>query len=225
MSAALKQDMSAISTLAGAPEEVRRKLEKLDVEQVVALGFAPASARETEAITETMANVVHIVRRLVETQRRESLEMIVEALVPKTPPTPNELQEAAMLARARTAVIGSGDWLTAAQVADMAQFSASNPSAQPNKWKRDGAIFAIRHHGIDYFPAYALDAHTGYRPRKAVADILKAFGAAKDGWGLAYWFMSDNSYLGGKRPKDVLAADPQPVLAAARDELEGPLHG
>jgi hypothetical protein len=138
---------------------------------------------------------------------------------------PNELKEAAMLARARTAVIESGDWLTAAQLADMAQFSSSNPSAQPNKWKRDGSIFAIRHNGIDYFPSYALDPSTGYRPRKAMSEILKTFGAAKDGWGLSYWFMSDNSFLGGQRPKDVLATAPERVLAAARDELEGSRHG
>jgi hypothetical protein len=107
----------------------------------------------------------------------------------------NELKEAAMLARARTAVIESGEWLTAAQVAEMAQFSSSNPSAQPNKWKRDGFIFAIRHNGIDYFPSYALDPHTGYRPRKSMSEIIKTLGAAKDGWGLSYWFMSDNSFL------------------------------
>jgi hypothetical protein len=37
--------------------------------------------------------------------------------------------------------------------------------------------------------------------------------------------MSDNSFLGGQRPKDVLATAPERVLAAARDELEGSRHG
>jgi len=225
MNAALEYEVAGISTLTGAPREVRERLEKFDAKQVVVLALDNASPRETEAISETMANVVHIVRSMVEKQSRESLEKIVEALVPKAPPMPNELKEATMLARARTAVIESGDWLTAAQVAGMAQFSSSNPSAQPNKWKRDGAIFAIRHNGIDYFPSYALDPHTGYRPRKAMNEIIKTFGAAKDGWGLSYWFMSDNSFLGGKRPKDLLATAPERVLAAARDELEGSLHG
>ena len=60
----------------------------------------------------------------------DALEAIVEALVPKVPPTPNELKEAAMLARARTAVIDSGDWMTAAEIAAAANFSTTNPSAQ-----------------------------------------------------------------------------------------------
>ena len=69
-----------------------------------------------------------------------------------------------MTAEARKAVLESGDWLTAAQVAGIAGFSASNPSAQPNKWKKDGQIFAVRDRGVDYFPGYALDPSTGYRP-------------------------------------------------------------
>ena len=80
--------------------------------------------------------------------------------------------------------------VTAAQVAELAGFSTSNLSAQPNKWKKEGQIFAIRHQGLDYFPAYGLDAEAGYRPLKALAPVLAVFGDAKDGWGLAYWFAS-----------------------------------
>ncbi|WP_407118280.1 hypothetical protein [Bradyrhizobium sp. LMG 9283] len=54
-------------------------------------------------------------------------------------------------------MLESGNWLTAVQIAEMAGFSASNPSAEPNKWMNDGQIFAVRHRGVDYFPGYALD--------------------------------------------------------------------
>ena len=47
----------------------------------------------------------------------------------------------------------------------------------------------------------------------------------KYGWGLAYWFASANSLLGGKRPQDVLATSPDRVLAAAADEMAGIAHG
>ena len=117
------------------------------------------------------------------------------------------------------------DWLTAAQVAELAGFSTSNLSAQPNKWKKEGQIFAIRHQGLDYFPAYGLDAEAGYRPLKPLAPVLALFGDAKDGWGLAYWFASANSFLGGKRPQDVLLKSPDRVLAAAADEMAEVAHG
>ena len=130
-----------------------------------------------------------------------------------------------MTAEARKAVLESGDWLTAAQVAGIAGFSASNPSAQPNKWKKDGQIFAVRHRGVDYFPGYALDPSTGYRPARGLARVLGVFRGRKDEWGLAYWFASVNSFLGGKRPQDLLIGQPDRVVAAAVDEVAGVLHG
>lgn len=222
---ALDHEEHGISTLAGDPDEVSRRLHQVDAEQVVAVAIARATPREAAAIAQTFASIADLVKTIVGKHHRESLEAIVEALVPKAPPTPNELKEATMLARARTAVIDSGDWMTAAEIAAVAGFSATNPSAQPNKWKREGTIFAIRHNGVDYFPSYGLDPDSGYRPRKAIASIIQTFGESKDSWGLSYWFMSANSYLGGKAPRDCLAKEPERVIAAAADEREGVLHG
>jgi len=221
---ALEREAPGMSTIAGDPEEVCRQLHRVDAEQVVAVALEHATPREAAAIAQTFASIAGLVKTIVETGHRQSLEAIVGALVPRIPPTPNELKEATMLARARTAVIESGDWMTASEIASVAGFSASNPSTQPNKWKREGAIFAIRHNGIDYFPSYGLDAGAGYRPRKAMAHVIKTFGETKDGWGLSYWFMSANSFLGGKRPRDLLALEPERVIGAAADEREGAPH-
>jgi hypothetical protein len=130
-----------------------------------------------------------------------------------------------MAADARKSVLESGDWLTAAQVAKVAGFSASNPSAQPNKWKKEGQVFAIRHRGIDYFPSYALDPAADYRPTKALAKVLAVFRGHKNDWGVAFWFGSVNSFLGGKRPQDLLISQPERVIAAAEDEVAGVFHG
>ncbi|MFJ1340097.1 hypothetical protein ACIKP7_18420 [Pseudomonas caricapapayae] len=209
-----------------APSQNSQKQTSLrQAEKVVAVALAHASPREADAIAETFASIATFVKDLVGRQHQQTLESIVEALVPKVPPTPTALKEAAMLAQARTAVLESGEWMTAAQIAGLAGFSPSNPSAQPNKWKREGAIFALRHHGVDYFPAYGLDAANGYRPLKAMAPVLARLKHNKDSWGLAYWFMSVNSFLAGKRPLDLLNSDPDRVLAAAEDELQAAMHG
>jgi hypothetical protein len=42
---------------------------------------------------------------------------------------------------------------------------------------------------------------------------------------MAYWFLSDNGFLGGKRPQDLLASAPERVIVAAMDEVEGIAHG
>lgn len=211
--------------ITGSPKEIGRRLNQLDADQVVAIGLEHVSAKEVGAIAETLARFAQLVHLGFARYERETLESLVEALVPRSPPTPTQLKEAAMQARARTAVLQEGNWLTTAQIAELAGFSASNPSAQPNKWKRDGLIFAIRHRGVEYFPGYGLDPKTDYRPLKAMAKVIETFGASKDGWGLAYWFSSANSFLGGKRPQDVLAKQPDRVAAAAADELEAVEHG
>lgn len=215
-----------IDVMIGSPKEVGLRLNQLvDADQIVAISLEHVSAREAGAIAETFAHIAQLVHLSFARHERETLESLVEALVPKVPPAPTQLKEAAMLARARTAVLQEGNWLTTAQIADLAGFSASNPSAQPNKWKRDKLIFAIRHRGIDYFPGYGLDPETGYRPLKAMAKVIETFGESKDAWGLAYWFSSSNSFLGGERPQDVLAKQPDRVIAAAVDEQEAVAHG
>ncbi|NEV00324.1 hypothetical protein FNJ47_32065 [Bradyrhizobium sp. UFLA 03-164] len=130
-----------------------------------------------------------------------------------------------MTAEARKAVLESGDWLTAAEIARLTGLSVHHPSAQPNKWRKEGQIFAIRHLNIDHFPRYALDPAVGYYPFKSMVQVLRTFQGKKDDWNLAYWFASVNSFLGGKRPQDVLATQPERVLKAAEDEVAGVLHG
>ena len=59
---------------------------------------------------------------------------------------------------------------------------------------------------------------------KSLKKIIDLFKGHKEGWGLAYWLASDNSFLGGKRPLELLKTAPEQVLAAAHDELESIAH-
>jgi hypothetical protein len=217
----------ACAPLVGTPRQVRDLLGKSRASQVVAVPMERADARQAGALAQTLPSIVSFLESALRDQSEQNdlaLKALVSALVPKTPPTPTLLKEAAMLARSRKAVLEGADWLTAARLAELAGLSATNPSAQPNKWKRQRLIFAIHHNGVDYFPGYGLDPKTHWRPRAALKSVLEVFGGGKDGWGLAYWFFSVNSFLGGKRPQDVLATDPARVIAAAQDEVESVAH-
>ncbi len=218
-------DVPSLPTLVGTPQEVRIRLDSSKADQVIVVPIERSNARHADLMAHTLANIVSFIDLTLRGQSEQMIKALVDALVPKVPPTPSLLKEAAMVARSRNAVLESADWLTAAQVAELAGLSASNPSTQPNKWKRQKQIFAITHNGVDYFPGYGLDPNTGYRPRKALKPVLDVFGEHKDGWGLAYWFLSANSFLGGKRPQDVLASEPERVVAAAEDEIKGISHG
>jgi len=217
--------LSDFVTLTGTPKEILAHLSAPGVEQVIALTFAHGSIGEVKLVAETMAHIAPLVSSIIERRQRAVLESIVNALVPNVPPPQHMMIEARMTAQARKAVLEGAEWLTAAQIAELAGFSASNPSAQPNKWKREGSIFALRHQSSDYFPGYGLDLAAGYRPIKALATIIKIFGASKDAWGLAYWFASVNSFLGGMRPQDLLAQQADHVIEAAQDEMNEIAHG
>jgi hypothetical protein len=210
---------AAPAALVGAPRDIRGRLDKITAERVIVLPVGQADVPHARALARTLASVLPFIESALQEQNEQTLKALVDAVVPKAPPAPALLGQAAMLARSRQAVLAEADWLTAAKVAELAGLSTTNPSAQPNKWKRQRQIFAIHHHGIDYFPGYGLDPESGWRPRKALKSVLEVFGDDKDGWGLAYWFLSVNSFLGGRRPQDVLATEPQRVIAAARDEV------
>ncbi|WP_235955940.1 integrase [Rouxiella aceris] len=114
-------------------------------------------------------------------------------------------------------------WLTARELSEKASFKNTNPSAGPNRWKAAGTIFALQLNGKDKYPQYALDE--GFRPIPVVKQVIALFGEKKTPWGLAIWFGSENSWLAGKKPKDVLATMPKQVLLAAQAEVEGGTHG
>lgn len=120
-------------------------------------------------------------------------------------------------------ILNEAVWLSARELSEKASFNNTNPSAGPNRWKAAGRIFAVQIGGKDNYPEYLLDE--GYRPLPVVKEILATFGDSKTPWGLAIWFGSENSWLGGRKPKDVLTEMPEQVLTAAREEREGGAHG
>lgn len=221
----LESALAGFGTITGTPKEVRELLLGKGNERVIAFTFKQGSQREAETLADTVIRIAPLLGPIIARRRQEEMASIVEALVPSVEIPQHMMLEAKMAAEARSAVFATGDWLTAAQIAELAGFSSSNPSAQPNKWKKDGQIFAVRHKGIDYYPGFALDAGENYRPFKALKDVIQLFGERKSAWGLAYWFASANSFLDGKRPQDLLANEAAQVLAAAQDEMLEVAHG
>jgi len=177
----------------------------------------PEILSETKSVLERMAEVVP---QLLQSRRQRKFDAIVEALTADVNISSTRLIEAEMKASAMTKVLQNGDLVPAAEVARLAGYSGSNPSSQPNRWKKAGQIFAVQHKGLDYYPLYALDPRNGYKPYPVVAKVLEIL-KDRDAWGGAFWFASLNGYLGGKRPQDLLATHPDKVIAAAEDEALG----
>ena len=209
------------AVLSGTGNEVIRLLHRSPEQRTVAVTFA--DDEQGVAAERVIHQVVEFLPQLIQDRQEDTLKKVVNVLLTDVTPSKAAREQARMLIKAKTDILNSGDFLPATEVARLAGFSASNLSVQPNKWKRAREIFAIQHGREDYLPVYALTPD--YRPRKEMAEILNIFGDAKDGWGLAFWFASLNSFLDDERPQDVLATDPESLIAAARDEMAEFGHG
>ena len=204
------------AVLSGTGREVVRQLNRSLERRTVAVTFA--DDEQGAAAERVIHQVVEFLPQLIQERQEETLKKVVNILLTDVAPSKAAREQARMLIEAKTAVLNSGDFLPATEVARLAGYSATNLSVQPNKWKRNREIFAIQHGREDYLPVYGLDP-SDHRPRREMAEILKVFGEAKDGWGLAFWFAGLSSFLDDERPQDVLATDPKLVIAAAKDEM------
>jgi hypothetical protein len=209
--------------LVGTGNEVSRLLHQGSAPRALAITFADDA--QSAILEGVFRQVTAFLPQMVRLRQRETVEQIVGAMLPNIAIPDTALAQARMMVDAKSTILESGDFLPAVEIAALAGYSAKNPSAQPNKWKKDGAIFAIQHKGNDYFPMYALDAEENYRPYRALTEVLRLFGETKTGWGIAFWFAGLNSFLDDRRPQDLLASQPELVIAAARDEIEGVGHG
>jgi hypothetical protein len=210
------------AVLSGTGREVVRQLNRSPERRTVAVTFS--DDEQGAAAERVIHQVVEFLPQLIHERQEGTLKKVVNVLLTDVTPSRAAREQARMLIEAKTAILNSGDFLPATEVAKLAGFSSTNLSVQPNKWKRNREIFAIQHGREDYLPLYGLDPGD-HRPRKQMAEILRIFGDAKDGWGLAFWFAGLNSFLDDGRPQDILANDPERVIAAARDEMAELQHG
>jgi hypothetical protein len=211
--------------VSGTGEEVAHVLDRTRDARVVAVRIENADEEQAAAAQRVFSRVAEFLPQLIETRQQEAFKKIIESLMPSVAPSASARAQIQMLVAARTSILKSGDFISPKEVAHLANYSASNPSVYPNKWKQSGKIFAIQNEGNDYFPFYALDPKNRYQPRPQVAEVLRVLGNTKDSWAIALWFASLNSFLDDERPQDVLATDPDRVVEAAQDERSGIQHG
>ncbi|GAB3200614.1 hypothetical protein GCM10027062_20610 [Nocardioides hungaricus] len=166
------------------------------------------------------AALVDLAQRLNEHSdlRRESVSRIVADLMPDE----RTLTRGVLRQVERNTEILAGlgrefGMLTSAGVAEVAGSTSTNTSATASRWLRDGSVFAVTVDSGRLFPAFQFDLERG-RPRPVVRDVLAQLSPDNSAWGIALWFASVNSRLGGRRPVDLLVEDPGRVVAAAAAE-------
>lgn len=131
--------------------------------------------------------------------------------------------EERMLAEAQREVVFSAQWLTAEEIVHRYQVDSEN---QPCIWLKEKRIFAIEYQSKTLFPSYVLNPRKGYFPVSTLREIINVFEKhERNSWGIAFWFGGLSGFLNGQRPQDLLLSNSELVLAAAKDEVAGVMHG
>lgn len=188
----------------------RLRVKIANLEQVVREIAPDCDPVEIEHDVEQLLPAVIALRGARQSTQREEL---VKLFIGDAGPRPVDIVRAKMQAEARKKVFSGTDWATAAQIAELAGLGRKNPSGTVNRWKQQRQIFALHVNGQDWYPRYALDG--SFRPLPAIAEVM----AALADWRaerLASWFEAKSSSLGGQRPRELIATDPQRVIDAAR---------
>jgi hypothetical protein len=136
-----------------------------------------------------------------------------------------EEREEEMVALARTHILTCGDFLLVQDLANHLGIHVELLSPALMEWEADHRIFSIDHDGCRSFPVYAFPSQGDASPIPGLRDVLSVLCPMKDGWGVSFWFISPNGWLGGKRPKDLLSTEPSSVVSAAHEEASGVMHG
>lgn len=177
------------------------------------------SARELEQVRAALSNLAPVLVDRLKAHKAEQLKNLVRILVGAAVPKAMDHRRARMNVKAINTIYRGTDWLTAAEVGvSLGQFAGStpvNPAAAANRWRRRGETFAIRYEGKNCYPRYAFRAD--WRPVPAIRVVLQLFPRI-DPWRLAAWFESPSSYLGGKKPREIIQQGGElEVIAAAQD--------
>ena len=158
------------------------------------------------------------VREAISDLERQSMQALVDGVEPKrAPATRIELEK-----RAIDAVLQGTEWSSAAEIGQRLHAKAANPHAAVSRWSQSGRIFGIDHRGKKIYPAYIFD--TTWQPLPAVKRVLEILDDYSP-FRVAAWFESTNSFLCGKRPREVISSKPSAVIAAAEDHKVGAVHG
>ena len=185
---------------------------EVDLDQ--ACGFTD---KDLEDVKRLMSDVVAVALAVRPGRREVVRDQLVNLLVGDVALTSVDMKRARLEAQAVRAIRQGTEWLTAAENGELADLGPANPIATVSRWKLQGRTFALRHGGKDYYPKYALGPD--FHPLPVIKDILAVL-VGYDPELLAGWFDSTSRFLGGKRPRELVANEPAKALAAARNMIE-----
>lgn len=178
-------------------------------------GIHPVRSEVVE-IERVMPDLVSMMLERRQALSKQQRQALVELLVGEVPIKPLDMKLAKLQARALERIYTGTSWLTAEQIGVLGKHGTANPAAAAHRWKANAQLFAIRRDGRDMYPRYALG--DDFTPLPVVKRVLKTL-VDHDPLRVAGWFESTSSFLGGKRPRELVLSKPERVVQAAQDTV------
>jgi len=204
------------------PDTTVVDLDREAVRRVARLTGLEAGGRAEEGLFVAGSQArIRALRQTVRTALSESErdEQVIEVLLQDVEPTlmgAEHMLQLRMKAEARATFLQEVRLLGSAGVGELLGSTARNTSAMASRLKREGKLFAVTHRGVDLYPA---DQIVDGAPSPAIPVILDAF-SSDSPWALALWLHAPCGWLGGEKPLDLLATEPDRVIEAARRSTE-----
>jgi len=177
--------------------------------------LAVIRAVDQEGALTLLRDIRRVLDRLGESEAAD--RAVLEQILPRDIPPPSRLLQVRRNAQARTNLAAEFGLFSSAELAELRGAATGNPSSEPGRWLREQRVFSVNAPDRR-FPGFQFD-NTG-RPRPVVAEVLAVLGELLQGWELALWFVGPNPNLEGRRPVDLIDADPDGVVDAARFHLD-----
>jgi Protein of unknown function (DUF2384) len=182
----------------------------------VALGvLLGEGGRDAEALAEVLAAATD-----AWAARGRDLGQLIEALTLEQPelPTPATVLQARRNVEARNALLSEFGALRSSEIAELAGSRAANRAALANRWRAEQRLVAVPVGDELLYPGFQFTSEGKPHPAVGAALATLRSSAEVSDWQAALWFAGPNGWLGGRRPVDLLDAEPDAVADAARRE-------
>ncbi len=103
--------------------------------------------------------------------------------------------------------------LTSEQVAQIARSSAKNIHALASRWVAEKKIFSVQFGRRTLYPQFQF---VDGSPSPVIREIMEQFPRHATGWDYAFFLTTPNTYIGGRRPIELLKTDPERLVSLAR---------
>lgn len=167
------------------------------------------------------AEAVWVDEALMDGGLNQQVDRLLTSMLTTSPaPSVQETQQQAGAAL-RDDLLRNEAWLDSAEVHALLGLSeaTTNPGQAAARLRRERKIFGVKHAGKCLHPRAQFDEASG-TVLPVVPKLLALLPKEDNGWRNLFWLFEQRRSLGGKRPADLLATQPEAVLNAARDTVE-----